>query len=104
MRFSSDIQELVSRREKGKSLEAPFYNAPEILDLDIEVIFNRHWIFVAVEPELPEPGDCITVEVGRASILLLRGSQCMSPPWGKADRRTRHDNRQYRVPLSRLDL
>lgn len=73
MRFSSDIQELVSRREKGKSLEAPFYNAPEILDLDIEVIFNRHWIFVAVEPELPEPGDCITVEVGRASILLLRG-------------------------------
>lgn len=73
MRFSSDIQELVSRREKGKSLEAPFYNAPEILDLDIEVIFNRHWIFVAVEPELPEPGDCITVEVDRASILLLRG-------------------------------
>lgn len=73
MRFSADIQELVSRREKGKSLEAPFYNASEILDLDIAVIFNRHWIFVAVEPELPEPGDCITVEVGRASILLLRG-------------------------------
>ncbi|KZB60500.1 (Fe-S)-binding protein [Thalassospira lucentensis] len=73
MRFSSDIQDLVSRREKGKSLEAPFYNAPEILKLDVEAIFNQHWIFVAVEPELPEPGDCITVEVGRASILLLRG-------------------------------
>lgn len=73
MRFSSDIQDLVSRREKGKSLEAPFYNAPEILKLDVEAIFNQHWIFVAVEPELPEPGDCITVEVGHASILLLRG-------------------------------
>ncbi len=28
MRFSSDIQEVVSRREKGKSLEAPFYCSP----------------------------------------------------------------------------
>jgi Rieske 2Fe-2S family protein len=73
MRSFSDIQELVRRREKFKSLEAPFYNSPDILDLDIDVIFGQHWIFVAVEPELPEPGDCVTVEVGSASILLLRG-------------------------------
>ena len=73
MHSLSDIQKLVSRRQKGKSLEAPFYSSPEILDLDIKEIFSKHWIFVAVEPELPEPGDCITVEVGRASILLLRG-------------------------------
>ncbi|MEQ8285894.1 aromatic ring-hydroxylating dioxygenase subunit alpha [Thalassospira sp.] len=68
-----DIKQLLHRREKGKSLEAPFYNAQDILDLDIEVIFGQHWIFVATEPELPEPGDCVTVEVGQASLLLLRG-------------------------------
>lgn len=73
MRSSFNIQELVDRREKGKSLEAPFYSASEFLDLDIEAIFRQLWVFVAVEPELPEPGDCITVEIGDTSILLLRG-------------------------------
>ncbi|AJE49130.1 aromatic ring-hydroxylating oxygenase subunit alpha [Celeribacter indicus] len=73
MRDTVDIQELVERRESYRSLEAPFYNSPDIFALDIEAIFGRNWIFVAVEPELPEPGDCVTVEVGGASILLLRG-------------------------------
>lgn len=73
MRDPIDIPALVARREPFKTLEAPFYNAPEILELDTEAIFQNHWIFVAVEPELPEPGDCITVQVGANSILLLRG-------------------------------
>jgi len=70
---SSDIQKLVARRQTFKSLEAPFYSDQGILDLDMEVIFGQNWIFVGVEPELPEPGDCITVEIGGASILILRG-------------------------------
>jgi Rieske 2Fe-2S family protein len=70
---SSEIQKLVARRPVFKSLEAPFYSDQDILDLDMDVIFGQHWIFVAVEPELPEPGDCITVQVGTASILILRG-------------------------------
>lgn len=73
MGFSHDIEDLLARREAGKSLEAPFYTSSGILDLDMQVIFGQHWIFVAVEPELPEPGDCITVELGTVSILLLRG-------------------------------
>ncbi|SDQ75545.1 aromatic ring-hydroxylating dioxygenase subunit alpha [Pseudovibrio sp. Tun.PSC04-5.I4] len=73
MRSSFNIQELVDRRKKGRSLEAPFYSAPEFLDLDIDAIFRQLWVFVAVEPELPEPGDCVTVEIGGTSILLLRG-------------------------------
>tara|TARA_E500000305_G_scaffold111940_1_gene129671 strand:- start:22092 stop:23372 length:1281 start_codon:yes stop_codon:yes gene_type:complete len=73
MRDPINIPALVERRAAYKSLEAPFYNSPEILDLDIEVIFGNHWIFVGTEPELPEPGDCITVEIGKVSVLLLRG-------------------------------
>ena len=33
----------------------------------MEAIFARHWIHVAVEPDIPEPGDYITVDVGRHS-------------------------------------
>ena len=73
MRDVPGIEELVGRREAGKSLEAPFYTSQEIFEYDVDAIFGNHWVFVAVEPELPEPGDCITVEVGSVSILLLRG-------------------------------
>ena len=67
------IADLVRNRPTGLSLDAAFYNSPEVHALDLEAIFARHWIFVASEPELPEPGDCVTVEVGANSILLLRG-------------------------------
>ena len=73
MRFSDDFEALVQRREPGKSLEAPFYTSEAVFDLDMQAIFAGHWIFVAVEPEVPEPGDCVTVDFGRNSILLLRG-------------------------------
>lgn len=68
----SGLDALVARRRPGHSLEAAFYTSPEVLDLDLRLIFGRHWIFVASEPELPEPGDFVTVEIGRTSVILVR--------------------------------
>jgi Rieske 2Fe-2S family protein len=68
----ADIAALVARRTPGFSLEAPFYTSQEIFDLDLDLIFARHWIFVATEPELPEPGDYVTVNVGPHSVVLVR--------------------------------
>jgi Rieske 2Fe-2S family protein len=70
--FRSDIADLLARRQKGRPLEAPFYTSAEIFDLDLRLIFARHWIFVAVEPDVPEPGDFITVAIGAASVVILR--------------------------------
>jgi len=66
-------EDLLRRRKRGYSLETPFYLSPEIFDIDLDIIFGRHWIYVGVEPDVPEPGDCMTVEVGAASVLLIRG-------------------------------
>lgn len=66
-------EDLLRRRKRGYTLEAPFYTAAEIFDLDLDIIFGRHWIYVGVDPDLPEPGDCMTVEIGAASVLLIRG-------------------------------
>jgi Rieske 2Fe-2S family protein len=68
----SGLDALVARRRPGHSLEAAFYTSPEVLDLDLRLIFGRHWVFVASEPELPEPGDFVTVEIGRTSVILVR--------------------------------
>ncbi|MFV0458869.1 MAG: aromatic ring-hydroxylating oxygenase subunit alpha [Actinomycetales bacterium] len=71
-RPTSQVGELVARRQPGYSLEAPFYSSQEIYDLDLDGIFSRHWLFVATEAEIPEPGDYVTVEVGGSSVIIVR--------------------------------
>jgi Rieske 2Fe-2S family protein len=68
-----DIRKLLATRRPGYTLEAAFYTAPEILDLDLDIIFGRHWIFVASEAEVPAPGDYVSVDIGRNGIILVRG-------------------------------
>ncbi len=63
---------LVGRRAPGYSLEAPFYTSQEIFELDMKAIFTKHWLFVAAEAELPEPGDYVTVQVGPSSVIIVR--------------------------------
>lgn len=65
-------RELLARRRPGYSLEAPFYLSDTVLKADMEHIFGKHWIFVAVEPQVPEAGDYITVDFGTHSILIVR--------------------------------
>lgn len=72
MKVSKQIQDLIANRLKGHSLDAPFYLSPEIFDLDMKEIFGKHWIQVAIDPDIPEPGDYVTVEVGKNSIVIVR--------------------------------
>jgi Rieske 2Fe-2S family protein len=66
------LESLVYGRKPGFSLDAPFYTSPEIFEADMEAIFYRHWIYVGVEPDVPEPGDVMTVNIGKASVLIMR--------------------------------
>lgn len=72
MKVSAEMRALIDRREPGFSLEAPFYQSDAVFALDLAAIFRKYWIQVAVEPELPEPGDYLTVEIGQDSILIVR--------------------------------
>ena len=69
---STTAPELLARHRPGHSLEAPFYSDPQIFDLDLRGIFEAHWLFVAAEAEIPEPGDYVTVELGRYSVIVMR--------------------------------
>ena len=72
MRDSLDISSLIAARRPGYTLPAQFHLSEEIFDLDVRLIFGRHWIYVGVEPEIPEPGDFFTVEIGPDSIIIVR--------------------------------
>jgi Rieske 2Fe-2S family protein len=63
---------LIAGRRAGYTLPAPFYLADAVFAHDLELIFGRHWIFVGVEPEIAEPGDFFTVEIGTDSVIVVR--------------------------------
>jgi len=73
MRAPLDIRELVKTRRAGYTLEAPFYTSPEIFELDLSLIFGRHWIFAGLEAEAPQPGDYRKLDIGAQSVILVRG-------------------------------
>jgi glycine betaine catabolism A len=69
---AADLAAMVARRAVGYSLEASFYTSKEVYDLDLDVIFGKHWLFAATEAELAEPGDYVTVDIGAYSIIIVR--------------------------------
>lgn len=66
------LKTLIRNRRPGHSLDAPFYVSPEIFAADMDLIFSRHWIYVGVEPDVPEPGDAMVVDIGTNSIIVVR--------------------------------
>jgi Rieske 2Fe-2S family protein len=72
IKISDDLKSMINNRIKNHSLDAPFYTDPKLFLLDMEIIFGRHWIRVAVEPDIPEPGDYVTVDIGLNSIIIVR--------------------------------
>ncbi|MBB2196292.1 aromatic ring-hydroxylating oxygenase subunit alpha [Gluconacetobacter dulcium] len=67
------IRELVARRRPRHALESAFYTSPEVFAADMDAIFHRHWLYVAVECEVPEAGDALAVEIGKSSVVIVRG-------------------------------
>lgn len=70
--IETPIETLLRRRKPGFTLEAPFYTSQAIFDLDVDVIFGRHWIYIGVEPDIAEPGDAMRVDLGRNSVIIVR--------------------------------
>lgn len=48
------------------------YTDPAIFDAEIEQIFNRTWVWVAHDSELPKPGDYVTSHVGKQPVIVNR--------------------------------
>jgi benzoate/toluate 1,2-dioxygenase alpha subunit len=51
------------------------FHAPEIFELEMAAIFERTWIFLAMESQLPRPFDFYCTTIGRQPIILIRNAQ-----------------------------
>lgn len=63
---------LLDARRPGRALPGACYTDPELYELDLRLLWQRQWIFVGSVAEIPEEGDYRTVDLGTASVLVLR--------------------------------
>src|SRR5215212_5062541 len=54
------------------ALPARLYRDPEVVELELERVFERSWQFAAHVSALPEPGSYLTATAGRQPVLVLR--------------------------------
>jgi Rieske 2Fe-2S family protein len=71
-RFASSISSLLDARADGHSLPAGLYTREDVFQADLDVFFTRHWIYVGLECDVPEPGDATVIDIGSISLILLR--------------------------------
>jgi Rieske 2Fe-2S family protein len=67
-----DLQSLLLARRPGRTLDRAFYTDQAVFDAELDLIFGRHWVCVGVEPDVPEPGDVMVVDIGPHSAIVVR--------------------------------
>lgn len=65
-------RDLLAQRQPGHGLPGELYGRPDVFATDLEVFYTRHWIVVGVTADIAEPGDVSTLDIGKASIILVR--------------------------------
>ncbi|SAK45483.1 Rieske (2Fe-2S) domain-containing protein [Caballeronia catudaia] len=64
--------ELIRSREPGHGMPGELFGRQDVFEKDVEIFFQKHWILVGVTSDVPEPGDVSTVDIGRASVIIVR--------------------------------
>jgi len=67
------LAQVLRPRAQASPLPAEVYIDASILDWEREHFFEASWVCVGREEDAPEPGHLFTVEVGRESVVLVRG-------------------------------
>jgi nitrite reductase/ring-hydroxylating ferredoxin subunit len=60
------------RPDEGR-VPAFVYTSPEVYALELERVFQKAWLFVAHEAEIPQPGDYVLRQMGEQSVIVSRG-------------------------------
>lgn len=71
------LNELVDDRpqEQVFRVSRRMFTDPEILQLEIEYIFERTWSFVGLESQIAEPNEFVTTFIGRQPVILMKDSK-----------------------------
>ena len=72
MSHAADLSELLEQHTPGYALPREFYTSQAVFDRDIADVWNRNWIWVGHESQIPEPGDYFLFDYGPESLIVVR--------------------------------
>ena len=67
-----DVEKLVQEDQGDFRVHTSIYCDPAIFDVEMRRIFERTWIYVAHESELPNPGDYVSTTLGTQPVIVTR--------------------------------
>lgn len=65
-------RQLIALRQPGFGMNGQLFGRQDVFETDLQIFFNQHWILVGVTADIAEPGDVSTIDIGKASIILVR--------------------------------
>ncbi|HZP26053.1 MAG TPA: Rieske 2Fe-2S domain-containing protein [Dehalococcoidia bacterium] len=74
LQSGSKVEDLVMERPDTFRIHSRAYTDPAIFELEMQQIFQRTWVYVAHETEIPSSGDYKTTTIGRQPVIVARGS------------------------------
>ena len=73
--WTAEARRLLAARRPAFSLPQGFYLDEAMDQADLAAVFDTEWISAANACEIPQPGDHIAFEIGRASTLPVHDEQ-----------------------------
>ncbi|MFD1157467.1 aromatic ring-hydroxylating oxygenase subunit alpha [Roseovarius aestuarii] len=70
--LSDKLGDLFAQHQPGYALPREFYTSQMIYDHDIAAVWNRNWIWVGHETQIPDPGDYFLFDYGPESLIIVR--------------------------------
>ncbi|MGI9355792.1 MAG: aromatic ring-hydroxylating oxygenase subunit alpha, partial [Rhizobiaceae bacterium] len=68
----TELNNLLADYRSGLAMPRGFYASHEIYEYDVAAIWNRNWIWVGHQSQIPEPGDYFLFDYGPESIIVVR--------------------------------
>jgi len=66
---------LLGGRKRQYSLPQAFHTDQDFYALDLKGVFERRWIFAALECEIASPGDYVELNIAGSSVILVRDDE-----------------------------
>ncbi|MEB8386434.1 aromatic ring-hydroxylating dioxygenase subunit alpha [Rhodobacteraceae bacterium KMM 6894] len=67
-----NLVDLLDQHRQGFALPRDFYTSKAIFDYDVDAVWNRNWIWVGHESQIPNPGDYFLFDYGPESLIIVR--------------------------------
>ena len=67
------LKNLLDNQVLGETLDQEFYADNELYQLEMSAIWHREWLFVGMSCEINSAGSWLKVDIGTASVVVMRG-------------------------------